>query len=111
MKVSYLRTIFDREYTEKWTDEHFVIVDRFMRAGIAVYKLKDFANQLIGGTFYTEELQKVFIPENKTYKIDKIIRTRTRKGRKEVLVSWRGWPKQFSSWISAKEVKALKQGK
>lgn len=59
VRISHLKHTFQREYDQKWTGEIFVITHRFRRQGIEVYRLKDYADASISGTFYAQELQKV----------------------------------------------------
>ena len=110
VRVSYLKKKFSREYHQKWSDEIFRISKRFRREGLPVYKIIDFyGKQEIKGSFYQQELQKVKISPNKLYKIDKILKTKTVKGKKLSLVSWVGWPSEFNSYVSASEIKRLKK--
>ena len=109
VRVSFLKKTSSREYDQKWSDKIFIISKRFRRDNIPVYKLTDFyGKQNIQGTFYQEELQKISVPPNKTYKIDNILKTKTVKGKRFFLVKWMGWPSEFNSYTSAKEVKRLK---
>ena len=109
VKVSYLRQAFSREYSEKWSTEIFTIADRKKNQGIPMYQLKDYDNDLIEGYFYEPELQKAYIGDEVVYKVEKVIKTRKRKGRTEVLVKWKGWPDKFNSWINKKELSTLNQ--
>jgi hypothetical protein len=43
----------------QWTEELFIIRHRFLREGIPVYRIQDFEDGNIDGTFYQQELQKV----------------------------------------------------
>lgn len=70
-----------------------------MRDGIPVYKLRDFNDDIIHGTFMTQEMQKVNKDENTIWKIDKILKQRKINGEDELLVSWQHWPSKFNSWI------------
>ena len=106
VRVSHLRHTFMREYEEKWTGEIFIIVKRFKRGGLPIYKLKDYLDEPIQGTFYEQELQLVKEPE--VYRIEKVLRTRKVKGKKQHLVSWAGWPSKYDSWIDDDEVKVYK---
>ena len=88
----------------KWSREFFIIADRFWKGQIPKYKLKDFANEEISGSFYENELQKIQADDETIYIIDKIVGRRTRNGRREVLIHWLGWPSKFDSYIPANEV-------
>jgi hypothetical protein len=109
VRVSHLRGVFDREYSQKWTGELFRVTKRYRRQGIPVYKIKDWNGDDVEGTFYKAELQPVHVDENTVYTIDEIIKKRTRRGRKEVLVRWLHWPKKYDSWILESEIKDYKR--
>ena len=59
------------------------------------YKIKDYSNDEIQGTFY--ELQKT---NQQVYRIKKIIRKRGDKS----LVKWFGYPTSFNSWVENKDL-------
>ena len=108
VRVTHTKTLFDREYDFKWTGEIFKIRARYKRDGINVYRLKDFLDKDIKGSFYEAELQKVEqSDENRKWKISKVLKTRKTKSRKEHLVRWLHWPKKFDSWVADKDLKSL----
>jgi hypothetical protein len=49
--------------------------------------------------FYAQELQKVNKKEDAVWKVDKVLKEQTRKGEREVLLSWYQWPSKYNSWI------------
>ena len=104
VRISYLRRTFEREYDVRWSGELFKVAKRWIRGGQAIYRLNDFNDDLIIGTFYADELQKVKVDEDKMWKIEKIIKTRKTKNKTEHLVRWLYWPKSFDSWVDAKVV-------
>ena len=109
VRISFLRKTFSREYDQKWSDEIFKVTKRFRREGIPLYKLNDFNGEHeIQGTFYQQELQKIDVPVDKVYKIEKILKSKTVRGKRLYLVKWMGWPKDFNSYVSAKDLKNLK---
>ena len=74
------------------------------KQGVDVYYLKDQLDELIQGSFYSNELQNVVVDENEEYEIEEIIRTRKRNRTKEVLIKWRGLPTKFNTWIPESSV-------
>jgi hypothetical protein len=105
VRITHLRHQFQRDYDQTFTEEIFVVRERFVSQGIPIYKLKDMMNEPIQGSFYTSELQKVRKDEQTTWKIEKILKKRKFRGKSEVLIRWLGWPKKFDSWISENDVK------
>jgi hypothetical protein len=102
VRVSFLRWTFQREYDERWSRELFVVNKRFMTEGIAQYKLKDYAGEIITGSFYESQLIKAF--EQQVYLIEKVLRTRKRGGKKQHLVKWKGWGPKYDSWITDEDL-------
>lgn len=99
VRISHLKYAFQRDFQQKWTEEVFIVNQRIIREGIPLYKLKDYANDPIEGTFYGPELQKVNKTMDEIWRIDKVIKKRKRGGKTELFVSWLGWPKKFNSYI------------
>ena len=107
VKLHFLSTKFDRAYHQSWTSEFFTIITRKKQQSIPVYKVKDYRNEVITGWFYEAELQKVLIPEDRSYKIDKILKTKRRGDKTFYLVSWVGWPSIFDSWIDKSQLEKV----
>ncbi|KAJ8319273.1 hypothetical protein KUTeg_004364 [Tegillarca granosa] len=59
VRISFLKRPFQKEYDERWSRELFVVTERFVREGIPQYKLKDYANDVIDGTFYQNQSQEI----------------------------------------------------
>jgi hypothetical protein len=78
-----------------------------MRGGLQIYRLKDFDDEEIKGTFYQSELQKVNIRDDDMWKIEKILKTKGMGNNKQYFVKWLHWTKKFNSWISARDVNNL----
>jgi len=71
-----------------------------------VYGLEDLNRKAIDGQYY-EELTPVRITKQTQFQIDKILATRTRRGIKQHLVSWKGYNKDFDSWIPASDIQKI----
>lgn len=104
VRITKYKHIFQKSYDENFTREVFKIIQVIKRKPV-VYKLCDLQNEPIDGVFYQDEIQKVVYDENNSFKIDKIINTRIRRGKREVLVKWKGYPEKFNSWLLESEVK------
>jgi hypothetical protein len=104
VRVSKNKHLFEKNYTPNYSHEVFRVDKVILREPI-VYKLKDLMEEEISGIFYEPEVQKITFDENTEYLIDKIMKTRTKLGRKESYVSWQGWPDKFNSWIDSKLIK------
>ena len=94
----YKRKVFDRGYTENWTEEVFII-DKIQYTTPITYKLKDLNDEQIKGSFYEPELLKA---NQEIFRIDKVIRRDYKK--KQALVKWKGYNDAFNSWIPIKDL-------
>ena len=95
VRITKHKTIFSKGYLQNWSDEVFTIVGVNRKYYPLLYTLSDSNNEEIKGSFYENELQKV---ESKIYRLERIIRTRTRNGVKEALVKWIGY--KTPTWIN-----------
>ena len=100
-----MKRTFEKGYLPNFSKEIFTVSQQIPRDP-PVYKLKDYDQEELSGTFYNEELQKV-IKEDDVYEVEKILKTRGKGKNKEVLVKWLGYPAKFNSWIPASEVKDI----
>lgn len=98
VRISKARRTFKKGYLPNWSEELFTIVRRQPRTLPYVYVLRDDAGDLIKGTFYEQELQKV--DDKVIFLIEQILQRRG----KRVLVRWRGYPPSFDSWVLKKDL-------
>ena len=104
VRITQEKTKFMREYSQKWTGEIFIVDHRFIRHGVPVYKLRDFANEPLSSSYYSQELQKV-VNTNDIWKVSKVLKRRKNvRGEAEVLVSWHQWSSKFDSWIKESDL-------
>lgn len=104
VRISHLKRPFLRAYDQQWSSEIFKIYQRFLIEGLPVYRIEDFLDKKISGNFYSAELQKVFKDENSLWYIEKTLRKRTYRGRKQHFVKFEGWDDRFNCWIDVKDI-------
>ena len=95
VRISKARRQFAKGYTGHWSKEIFLVTAK-LHTTPTTYRISDMAGEEIRGTFYHQELQKISPPDY--YDIEKILDTRTRRGQKEYLVKWVGFPPSFNLW-------------
>lgn len=110
VRISVTRQAFAREYDQRWSGEIFKIRSRFRREkDIRMYRLEDYTGDIVTGSFYENELQRVTIDKDEYFVIDKILDEKIEDGVKKVLVHYRYWPKKFDRWIKASTIKDLRE--
>ena len=98
VRISMHRQPFRKGYLGDWSEELFEITTRLPTVPVT-YELKDLAGEPIKGKFYEMEIQKVFKTDEERFDVDRILKTRKRNGKIEYLVSWKGYPSKFNSWV------------
>jgi len=100
VRLSGYKHPFDKSaFSHSWTTELFIVVERRIVVGLPKYKLIDYAREEIRGEFYERELQKVYIGEDPLFKIERVIKKRTRNKRTQYFVKFKSWPKKYNSWV------------
>lgn len=91
------RATFQKGYEGGWTEELFKVHQRLQRGA---YKIADLDHEVLAGSFYEQELQKVEHPSDQ-FIVEKVLRQRRRSnGQVEYFVKWRGYPNKFNSWTT-----------
>jgi transposase InsO family protein len=100
VRISSERHPFTKAYRGKWKEELFQIEKIKYALPNNMYLLKDWHGELVAGSFYPAELQKIpFESRDKhEFQIEKIIQERVRNGQKEVLVRWAGYSSKDDTW-------------
>ena len=88
-------------YRNNWSLEIFVIKSHLPTVPVTYQLVYLVVGEPIKGKFYEQELQKVSKFDDEHFHIYRILKTRKRSdGRVEYLVSWKGYPSKFNSWVS-----------
>lgn len=96
VRITKYKKIFDKGYLPNWTTERFII-DKVFYTIPTTYELKDLAGEELTGKFYDEELA-IYDKQDNIMKVEKILKKRTKNGKKEILIKWYGYPEKFNTW-------------
>ena len=109
VRLSRLGTPFKRGYQEQWTEEIFRIWNR-IPSHPPRYRVKDLTDEIVKGSFYEQELQKVNVadPDKIEYKIEKVLSSKTVNREKFSLVKWYGYSDKFNTYIPTSQIKIYK---
>jgi len=97
------RPVFDKAYYPNWTWEIFTVAE-IVDSKPWTYKIKDYQNEIIEGSFYESEMQKTNQKKD-TYLVESILKKKTMKGKKFVLIKWLGY--ETPTWEPESNVKGF----
>lgn len=105
VRIAKQKNIFSRGFDPQSQDEIFRIRKISTKMKIPLYYLSNYErNENIEGGFYRFEITPANI---NLFKIEKIIRRRTLRGEKQILVKWLGYDEKYNQWIPEKEVQDI----
>jgi len=88
--------LFEKGFTPNWTEEVFT-VSKVQRTNPITYKIIDYNDEEVQGTFFEQELQKT---SQEVFRFEKVVK----KGKTRSLVKWKGYLESFNSWVDNKEL-------
>ena len=97
VRVTRKKGVFEKGYQMTYGFEVFQIA-QIKDTYPITYGIKDYNNLTIKGSFYENEIQHVDKSDN-IWSVERIVQSRTRRGRKEYLVKWSGYPVSANTWI------------
>lgn len=106
VRIAKEKTIFEKSYLPNYTQKEFKIKTINSARRPVNYWLTNEDNQPIKGRFYGVELSrtKPNLSTEKRLIIEKVLKTRKRRGLVEYYVKWKGLAEQESSWITAADI-------
>lgn len=108
VRIPIYKHVFTKEIIGNWTIELFKI-SKINKTNPVTYQLVDLLDDPIDGSFYEQELQKVDKSVlDKPFRIEKVIKTRTKNGIQESLVKYLGYDDRFNEWIPSENIQTNK---
>ena len=108
VRLSLRKCLFKKGYKMNWTEEIFQITKHLMyiySLYTVVYTVQNLLQRPIEGTFYEEELQRMKHPD--IFRIEKVLKKRTKNKKTEYLVRWSGYGPDFDSWIQSTDIEPI----
>jgi len=106
VRLNKIYRTFAKGYLPGWTEEVFV-VHRVTPGPVPTYKILEWDDTPVQGTFYEANLQKVHVSDQALFRIEKVLKRQ----KDRLLVKWKGWPDKYNSWIASGDVTSLRQPK
>lgn len=98
VRISRIKKTFEKGYAPSWSTAVYKIYETLKTKPIT-YKLLDKKGEILGGSFYEQELQKTNLDRMLIVKIIK-------KKKDKFLVQYHGYTDDFNEWLSKKEILA-----
>ena len=106
VRISKVKSIFAKGYLPNWTEEIFTVESIDRKTTPIMYKLKDYQDNVIEGSFYREEIEAV-IHDDDDYIVEKVLRTQKRGNEQWCFVKWSGYPTSMNSWVRKSDILTL----
>lgn len=103
VRIKYHVEPMEKAYYPNYGDVVYQVSAVVRRYPKPVYQVKDGQGSILHRKLYAEDLQPV--SKDTRYRIESIIKRRTRRGRREVLVKWLNYNSSYNSWIPESAVK------
>ena len=107
VRIVKLKNKFSRGYNEQQQQEIFKVKEIKTKMRIPMYILETYdGSETISGSFYDNELVKV---AGEVFRIEKVLKKRTRLGKEEYFVKWKGFNDTYNSWVNAADISQVFQ--
>jgi len=98
VRIGMQRQPFRKKYLGDWSEEIFEISTRLPTVPVT-YELRDLLGESIKGRFYEPVIQRVLKSDDERFVVDRILKRKKRDSKIQYLVSWKGYPSKFDSWV------------
>ena len=107
VRITRKKHIFEKGYEQTYTHEVFYVYKKQKMKNKptvpVTYGLKDYNHEVVEGSFYPEEMQKVDKSTN-IWPVEKVLQTKKIDGKTQFLVKWKGYSEKFNSWLEDKKL-------
>ena len=103
VRISKVKSVFAKGYLPNWTEELFTVSSINTKYFPITYKLKDYHDEVIEGSFYRQEIQKV-TQKDDVFLVEKVIRSEKRRNEVWSFVKWKGYPSSMNSWVRKADI-------
>ena len=103
VRLAIQKDKFEKAYIINWSDRVYTIKE-VKKTVPPTYTVQDERGVQHKGTFYEQELQKV---KDQRYRVEKVLKYKTVKGRRYGLVKWVGYDSSDNSWEPVEELKLM----
>ena len=106
VRISKVKSVFDKGYLPNWTDEEFFVDSINTKYAPTMFTLRDAAGEVIDGSFYRHEIQPI-ARADEVYLVERILRRQRRRGEMWYFVKWRGYPTSMNSWVRRRDMERV----
>ena len=100
VRLAVQKDHFEKSYIINWSDKIYTIKQVLATRPIT-YIVEDDQGEVHKGKFYEQELQKT---STDSFRIQKILRYKTEKGKRLALVRWMDYDSSYNSWIPVEDI-------
>ena len=102
VRISRVKGTFEKGYTARWSKEVFEVEKVGKSNYPFMYSLQDLQGDEIVGKFYEQEIQSTNLKDFAV--VEKIIKTKTEKGKKLYYVKYDGYDDKFNEWLTQQQL-------
>ena len=106
VRLAVKKDKFEKAYIINWSDKVYTI-NHVLTTIPRTYTVEDDRGNQHKGTFYEQELQA---NHDQRFRIEKILRYKTEKGKRYALIKWIGYDSSYNSWEPVDGLINLKDG-
>ena len=102
VRLRLKKKAFERGYGQKFSDDYFKVIGVYHDLPVIMYEVKSMDTKLpLKRKFYAQQMQLV---KGDVYRIEKVLKTRKRRGVEESLVKWENFSDKHNKWIPSSSI-------